>query len=118
MAEPLSFAARFALTIVIVLIILFALAAFGYFGGRWDDGAAAAPAPAPCISQADQEKILRMSIAAVDQAFQNHVNHLFSNWVLDAAEQPSRAQRGMQNGIKAWLRAQDDARKWLPPICP
>jgi len=72
----------------------------------------------PCMSEEDRDKILRMSLRAIDQAFQHHVNNLFSNWVLDASQQPSRAQKGMQNGIKAWLRAQDDAKKWLPAVCP
>jgi hypothetical protein len=71
-----------------------------------------------CVSQEDQERILRMSIQAVDQGFQAHVANLFHNWVTDAAQQPARAQTGMQNGIRAWVRAQDDAKKWAPPICP
>jgi hypothetical protein len=71
----------------------------------------------PCVSEENREHILRMSLRAVDQAFQHHVNNLFSNWVLDAAKQPERAQKGMQNGIKAWLRAQEDAKNWAPPIC-
>ena len=72
---------------------------------------------APCVSKEDQEHILRMSLRAVDQAFQHHVTNLFSNWVLDASQQPARAQKGMQNGIKAWLRAQDDAKNWTPAVC-
>jgi len=72
---------------------------------------------APCMSSEDRDHILRMSTRAIDQAFQHHVNSLFSNWVLDAAQQPARAQKGMQNGISAWLRAQEDAKKWVPVVC-
>jgi hypothetical protein len=70
-----------------------------------------------CISLEERNRILQMSTRAIDQAFQHHVNNLFSNWVLDAAQQPARAQKGMQNGIKAWLRAQEDAKNWTPQIC-
>jgi hypothetical protein len=42
----MTFGQRFLLTLIIVIIILFALAAFGYFSGGWDapannDGAGA-----------------------------------------------------------------------------
>lgn len=70
-----------------------------------------------CVSAEDRGHILKMSLQAVDQAFEKHVVSLFSNWVVDAAQQPTRAQVGMQNGIRAWLRAQDDAKKWTPPVC-
>jgi hypothetical protein len=70
-----------------------------------------------CMQEEDRDHILRMSLRAVDQGFQHHVNNLFSNWVLDQAQQPARAQKGMQNGIKARLQAQKDAKAWTPPVC-
>lgn len=70
-----------------------------------------------CVSAEDREHILKMSLQAVDQGFEKHVVSLYGNWVVDASQQPSRAQVGMQNGIRAWLRAQDDAKKWTPPVC-
>ena len=99
------------LTLIIAVVLAFALLSAARDETRSEGNL-------PCITGEDQEKILRMSLRAVDQAFQHHVNNLFSNWVLDASQQPSRAQKGMQNGIKAWLRAQDDAKKWIPAICP
>ena len=93
--------------LVTVLVVLIMLA---FFESRSET-------KAQCVSQENQEHILRMSLRAVDQAFQGHVTDLFRNWVVDASQQPARAQKGMQNGISAWLRAQEDAKKWLPVIC-
>jgi hypothetical protein len=94
------------ITIMIVLIMLALFETHSQSEGKIN-----------CMNEEDREKILRMSLRAIDQAFQHHVNNLFSNWVLDAVQQPTRAQKGMQNGIRAWLRAQEDAKNWAPPAC-
>jgi len=65
-----------------------------------------------------RDKIRELTAAAIDQAFQDHVGHLFDVWLKDTSDdQPSRAAKGMQNWIGAYLRAQRDLKRWNPPIC-
>jgi len=71
----------------------------------------------PCMSQEDRDHILRLSTRGVDNGFQQHVAKLFTIWVQDPAQQPARAQKGIQSGISAWLRAQEDAKAWAPVVC-
>ena len=116
MAQSLSFAARFALTIVIVLVILFALAAFGYFGGRWE--AEGEPA-APCFDADTRERIRKISLDAFDAALKAHMQLLFDVWMKNPTEeQPKRAQSGARIAFSAYGRSRAAALNWNPPTCP
>jgi hypothetical protein len=72
----------------------------------------------PCMLQEDRDTVLRLSLSGVDKGFQQHVASLFIIWVQDPkTQQPARAQKGIQNGIDAYVRARADAKAWLPVIC-
>jgi hypothetical protein len=70
-----------------------------------------------CADEETRERIRDLSFEAFDQAFKNHTMRLFDNWLLDPHDQPKRAQAGMQNGIRAYLRGRDLAMAWTIPPC-
>jgi hypothetical protein len=104
----MTFGQRFALTVVICLVILFALALFGYLTDRWDDipyGLASAESY-PGHSRYDQ-RIAQLEREAIEQAFQEHVRKLYSVWMGDPSnpESARRAGVGARNGRKAYIDA-------------
>lgn len=96
----MSFGQRFALTIVICLAILFALALFGYLTGAWTtDAVAEESTPAQYEARmADLER------AAMDEAFKKHMMRLFDVWVTDY-DLPPRVSKGASNARAAYARA-------------
>jgi hypothetical protein len=58
-----------------------------------------------------------LTTAAIDDAYKDHVSHLFTVWLKDYSPEPKRAMAGMANGISAYQRAQLNALNWKPPIC-
>jgi hypothetical protein len=51
------------------------------------------------------EHIRRMMLRAIDQAFQQHIGLLFSNWVLDDMQQPERAAKGATKAVNIYKQA-------------
>ena len=88
------------LTIIIVLVILFALAAFGYFTGGWDE-AVGAPLPP---SKFDKE-LIAVDKEAIKEAYRNQVVHLFSVWMKDEHDQPRRALVGINQARRAYIES-------------
>jgi hypothetical protein len=113
--EQMSFAQRFLLTIVIVLIVLFALALTGYLGGRWE---AQAKVAIDCFEATERERVRDISLRAIDVGLEQAVAHLYSIWTKDPeSEQPKRAQVGVTNALNAHSRARKFALAWDPPAC-
>lgn len=96
---------RLVLTIVIVLIILFALAAFGYFGGRWEEPAAAA-VQVP-IDPRHERKFIDLDRVAIAEAYRDQIQHLFEVWMKDDTGQPARAIKGAKQARKAFADSMD-----------
>jgi hypothetical protein len=92
---------RIILTLVIVLIILFALALFGYFSGRWDEAGAQVVAEPP-TSQWDGD-ILKLDREALDEAYRDQLSRLFSVWMKDEAGQPRRMINGARQARHAYI---------------
>lgn len=96
----MTFGQRFALTIVICLAILFALALAGYLTGGWDD-AGAQPLQPPTLSKYER-RIIELDKQAIDQAYVTHAANVFGIWIKDGVADPSRAKVGFANARKGY----------------
>jgi hypothetical protein len=94
--EEMSFGHRVALTVVICLIILFALALFGYLTGGWDVQAQ------NITSSKWDHRMVELDKQAVDQAYILQMSHVFSIWLKDGVADPSRARVGFANARKGY----------------
>jgi hypothetical protein len=104
--NDLSLGTRIALTFVIVLIILFSLALFGFFTGAWDQaqgtpGWAAedrGAAGEPPISKFE-EHLLALDHEALDKAYKDHIGLVFGVWMKGPSDpdSPRRAGLGARN---------------------
>jgi hypothetical protein len=125
----MKFGQRFLLTLIIIIIILFALAALGYFTGNWNEDETARPGYGlasaasqhvelgPCMDEPTRERMRAVMLEALDEALKEHVKHVFEIWLKDERGQPDRARTGVRQGIKAWLGAHRGALEWMPPSC-
>ena len=114
--EQMTFGQRFALTVVICLTILFALALFGYLTGGWDQ--AEGKVEVGCLNETQREHIRTIMLKAADRGLEDQIAHLFDIWVRDpSTEQPMRAQVGANNAVNAHIRASKAAMAWDPPPC-
>jgi hypothetical protein len=105
--SELSVGERIALTFVIVLAILLALALFGYLTGGWDDAAAQPPLSS---SKYDQD-IIELDRVALNEAYRERVRHLFGVWMADPRDQPNRALTGVANARRAFIGALTEIEK-------
>jgi hypothetical protein len=108
--EDMSLGHRVALTLVIVLIILFALAAFGYFGGRWDQ-AEGAPAHELYEGIQPDEKLLSMDRRALDEAYHQQLLHLWNIWLKQQAGDPTAFTNGLRIARRAYGQAAQELDK-------
>ena len=113
--EQMTFGQRFALTVVICLTILFALALFGYLSGRWDEAGAQG---APVVPSKYDDRIDELERQAIDDAFKRYIGQLYNIWVTDAYQPriPPRALTGARNARDAYIRSMDaiEKREWPP----
>jgi hypothetical protein len=128
--QDLSIGHRVAITVVIVLAVLFALALYGYLTGNWEEDETARPGyglasaesqiiqPEICMDEATRERIRDLVLEGIDEALKEHTKHIFSIWLKDSTDQPRRAVTGMATGIRAYLGSRANALKWMPPVCP
>jgi hypothetical protein len=129
MTRGLSVGHRIAITVIIVLAVLLAFAAYGYFTGAWEadennahiyDLASAESAqaqPQTCFGPEEREYLRALTIKAIDQAYEDQIIRLFEVWMKDSHEQPRRAINGTQIAISAHARARNNAYNWNPPLC-
>jgi hypothetical protein len=99
---------RIALTFFIVLVILFAMAAFGYFTGGWDAvGAAkdAHPYEDPPLQPKYEAQLLELDRAAVDSAYTEHIKLVFGVWMKGPSDPgaPKRAGVGARNARDGYV---------------
>jgi hypothetical protein len=104
--EDLSIGRRIALTFFIVLVILFALALFGYLSGRWEEAEAQG---APVVPSKYDDQIDELERQALGEAFKKHLGQLYSVWVTDNYQPrfPPKAVVGMRNNRDAYIRAME-----------
>ena len=102
--EDMTIGQRIVLTFVIVLVILFALALFGWSTGRWDEAPAAEPDLYGYLPL--DEHLLRQDRRALDDAYNDHVVKLFIVWLTQGAEKDASQFR---NGLRITRRAYNQA---------
>jgi hypothetical protein len=105
--EDMSLDHRVALTTVIVLVILFALALFGYLTGGWDR-AEGQTTGEPILYQGIpiDAMLLRLDKRALDEAYHSQLLKLFSVWL---SQQAPVDAAGIQNGLRIARRAYNQA---------
>ena len=103
--EDMTLGHRIALTFVIVLVILFALALFGYLTGGWDVQAE------PLPSSKYDERLKQLDIEAIENAYKSQIEHLFQIWMKDDTGQPARAVNGARQARKAFIGAMTEIDK-------
>ena len=98
----LSIGQRIVLTIIIVLVILFAFALAGWMTGGWDQAPAA---PSAFESSPFDQRLAELEHTALDDAYMQRVHLLFRNWLDDGHGQPDRMLVGMSKARKAYTEA-------------
>lgn len=112
--HEMTFGQRFILTIVICLVILFALALAGYLTGAWNTDASAQTLP---ISKWDAQMIA-LDKQALDQAYATQMAHVFGIWIKDGVADPSRARIGFGNARRGYDAAMTEIEKREHPPRP
>jgi hypothetical protein len=109
--QDMTFGQRIALTFVIVLIILFALAFAGWMTGGWDESPAASPKLASSEGLYDgislDAELLLIDREALDQAYHNHLIKLWTVWLTDGAKDPTHFRRGLMISRDAYKKAHE-----------
>jgi hypothetical protein len=98
---------RFLLTIVIVLIILFALAAFGYFTGGWEaQGQVARQDQVDIYSGIEPDaQLIQLDRLALREAYHQQVVGLWTIWLKGQAGDPTYFKNGLQIARRAYAQA-------------
>lgn len=107
----LSVGNRIAITLVIVLAILFALALYGYLTGAWE--AEAAQTQQTTVSSKWDDQIDELERQALGEAFKKHIMQLYSVWVTDNYQPriPPKALTGARNARDAYIRSMEAIEK-------
>jgi hypothetical protein len=105
--DEMSLGHRIVLTMIIVIIILFALAAFGYFTNGWDK-AEGQTTGEPILYQGIpmDAMLLRLDKRALDEAYHAQLLKLFGVWL---SQQAPVDAAGIQNGLRIARRAYNQA---------
>jgi len=122
-------AARFVLTLFIVMAAILGLSLCGY--NYWEpqpqkdslgtfilESASSQPVELPlCVDEQTRERVRGVILDALDHALATHVENVFLVWLRDDRGQPGRAKTGIENGLRAYLAARKGAIEWTPPPC-
>jgi len=102
--ENISVGNRIAITFIVVLATLFALALIGYLTGRWE--AEAQPQRVlPIVPVSKYEKrLIELDREAAGKAYREQIVHLFQTWMKDERDQPLRAAVGARQARSAYER--------------
>ena len=104
--EDMTIPQRIALTVVIVLVILFAFAIAGFLSGRWEEVQAETALP-PRVPTKWDTRILELDLEALDRAYVENSVRLFSVWMRDESDQPRRMLVGLTQSRRAYNEARD-----------
>lgn len=124
----MTFAQRFLLALFIILAIMFALAVLGYYSGGWQDDpapfmsrlmdlASAQSRPELCMDPDTRERVREIMFKALDESLNDRIGDLMAVWLRDETGQPARAQKGLENALRAYYHARAQALKFNPPEC-
>src|SRR5215475_3694280 len=115
---------RWIIIFIAALVLLFALAAYGYFTGAWEEDdssahifgiASAESRPELCMEDQVRERVRKIMLEALDESLKEKIKDLMDVWLRDSTDQPSRAARGMNNALRAYQQARAAAFKFNPP---
>jgi len=104
--EDMTVGQRFLLLIIIVLVILFALAAFGYFSGGWDTAQGKGFLEPPPSPYDDTMRAIEME--AIEEAYRDRLVALFVIWMKDDSGQPARAIQGARKARHAFIAVMNE----------
>lgn len=99
--QDMTLGQRIMLTFVIVLIILFALALFGWTTGRWDE----APAETNLNLYGNipvSNPLLQIDRLALDEAYHAQLIKLWTVWLSTGAGDPTHFRNGLANARRAY----------------
>jgi hypothetical protein len=99
--EDMTIGHRIALTFVIVLVILFALALFGYLTGGWDVQAETRAADI-YVGLPPDATLLKLDRRALDEAYHAQLLKLWGVWLADGARDPTHFKNGLSNARRAY----------------
>jgi hypothetical protein len=103
--RDMSFGHRVALTFVIVLIILLALALFGFLTGRWDE------ADAQAITNSKWDgRMIELDKEALDDAYKAQLMLVWKNWLLDGGP-PTRHATGFARARNGYIASMTEIEK-------
>ena len=100
--QEMTFAQRFGLTIAICLVILFALALFGYLTGRWDEAQAQQRTSELYEGITPNTHLLHLDRVALDAAYSTQLQKLFGVWLSSQAGDATAFQNGLRIARRAY----------------
>jgi hypothetical protein len=101
---------RIALTFLIVVVILLAMAVFGYFTGRWEaEGAPQEPQLYKGLPL--DATLLPIDKQALDEAYKQHLIRLWNVWLTDGAREAHRITTGLQISRQSYHTAAQQIEK-------
>jgi hypothetical protein len=131
--QDMTIGQRIGLTVIIVLVILFALALAGWITGGWDETPAGyglesaeshlvnltPPSDIIPVCGDDQlrERTRELMLVGLDEALRDRIHNLFDVWMRDENGQPGRASRGVHQTVSAYIRGHNALEKWDLPPC-
>jgi len=65
----------------------------------------------PALAEPFEERFVTLEREAIDLAYRNQVERLFSTWLKDPAGQPDRALSGIRNARRAYTGAMQEIEK-------
>lgn len=79
--------------------------------------ATAAPTKPMCLDPELREQVRTLMLQGIDDALKRHTGRVFTTWMKDPTQQPTRARAGMRHGIEAYVGSRRAAEQWDPPRC-
>jgi hypothetical protein len=88
-----------------LLVLWFSVFLFGFFASL--QGAPAPSYPPPLSSSEYDERLLAIDKEAIDAAYREHVQRMYSGWMKDDTGQPARAVTGVRQAQRAYIASMD-----------
>jgi hypothetical protein len=108
--QDMTIGQRIALTFIIVLVILFALALFGYLTGGWD--VQAEPRAVDPYGELPLDaQLLPVDKRALEEAYRAHLIKLWTVWLTDGAKDATHFRNGLRIARGAYHIAADGIAK-------
>jgi hypothetical protein len=104
--DEMTLGQRIMLTLIICIIILFALALIGWSTGGWDE----APAQAYTSRPEWDTRILELDRQALDQAYISHLILVWTNWLKDGGP-PTRHAVGFKRARDGYVASMTEIEK-------